>query len=407
MADAVEKCVHCGFCLATCPTYVVMGEETDSPRGRIFLMKEELEGSLELPAMLPYVDRCLGCMACVTACPSGVEYGHLLTPFRARAEARHQRPLVDRIGRRLAHMTLPYPTRFRLAAQLGRLGRPFARWLPERFQAMMELLPATLPPAAPVPEFTPAIGKRRARVGLLTGCVQQVLAPEINQATIRVLARNGVEVVAPSGQGCCGSLAGHTGEADLAREFARHTMRAFPGDLDAVITNAAGCGSGIHEYPLLFAGTPLADEAQTFSSGVVDVSQFLADLGLMETPALTEPWKIAYHDACHLAHAQGITSAPRKLLSAIGNVTLAPIPEAELCCGSAGIYNIDQPALADQIGERKARNILQTGADAVATGNIGCMIQIRNHLAGLDNPMPVLHTMQVLDQAYQRHGDTS
>lgn len=406
MAQAVESCVHCGFCLATCPTYVVMGEEMDSPRGRIILMKEALEGTLPQTDMLPYVDRCLGCMACVTACPSGVEYGDLLGPFRARAETTEPRPWFERMTRKLVHMTLPYPGRFRAAARTGGLARPLARFLPARLRAMVDLLPQSLPAAQPVPEHVPAQGRRRARVALLAGCAQQVLAPDINQATLRVLARNGVEVLIPKEQVCCGSLASHTGEADLARRFALQNMDAFPGseDVDAIITNAAGCGSGMHEYPLLFAGTEHAARAQAFAARVQDVSQFLAGLGLMETPTLAEPCKVAYHDACHLAHAQGVTAAPRQLLTSIQNLSLAPIAEAELCCGSAGVYNIEQPALAHEIGARKAQNIAATSADAVATGNIGCMVQVEKHLRAQGSDMPVLHTIQVLDRAY-RHQD--
>ncbi|MEX1019882.1 MAG: heterodisulfide reductase-related iron-sulfur binding cluster, partial [Litorilinea sp.] len=323
-----------------------------------------------------------------TACPSGVEYGDLLAPFRAQAENTESRPWLDRMTRKLVHLTLPYPRRFRLAAMSGRLGLPFARFLPARLRAMLDLLPAQLPAAQPAAAHTPAQGKRRARVALLAGCAQQVLAPDINQATLRVLARNGVEVIVPQGQGCCGSLAAHTGEADQARRFARQNMAAFPTDVDAIITNAAGCGSGMHEYPLLFAGTEHEQAAQEFSARVQDVSQFLAGLGLMETPTLAKPCKVAYHDACHLAHAQGITAAPRKLLNSVENLTLVPIAESELCCGSAGVYNIEQPELAHQIGARKAGNILLTQADLVTTGNIGCLVQIEKHLQAQGSSIP-------------------
>jgi glycolate oxidase iron-sulfur subunit len=400
MAHAVETCVHCGFCLSACPTYKVLGEEMDSPRGRIYLMKEQLEGALPLENMIPYVDRCLGCMACVTACPSGVEYGELLAPFRARAEDQRKRTPLERITRLMVRETLPYPARFRLAATAGRLGRPFQRLLPQSFRSMLELLPASLPPAQPLPAHYPAVGTRRARVALLAGCVQQVLAPAINWATLRVLAQNGVEVVIPSGQGCCGSLSMHIGEDDQARALARRNLAAFPTDVDAVITNAAGCGSGMHEYGLLFAGQPEEEAARAFAGRVRDVSLFLAELGLMTPPPLPQPLTVAYHDACHLGHAQRVTSQPRQLLAAIPNLKLVEIPEGDLCCGSAGAYNLEQPELAAQIGERKARNILTTGADAIATGNIGCMTQIQTHLAALGQPLPIWHTMEVLDRAY-------
>lgn len=400
MAHAVETCVHCGFCLATCPTYRILGEETDSPRGRIILMKERLEGAIDLESMLPFVDRCLGCMACVTACPSGVEYGHLLTPFRARSEETRRRTFLERTTRIMVRSTLPFPRRFRLAAAAGRVGRAVRGVLPQAFAAMLDLLPDSLPPADPLPEITPALGVRRARVALLTGCVQQALAPNINRATVEVLRRNGVEVVAPARQGCCGSLSLHIGEAKQARSLARVNLAAFPHDVDAIVTNAAGCGSGMKEYGLLFAGEPDAAQAEEFSRRVMDVSVFLDRLGVEPPPALPEPLVVSYHDACHLAHAQRVTAEPRRLLRSIPNVTLVEIPEGELCCGSAGVYNLEQPELARQIGARKAQNILATGAQAVVTGNIGCMMQIRAHLAAAGRPLPVWHTVELLAAAY-------
>ena len=400
MAQAVDKCVHCGFCLATCPTYRVLGEEMDSPRGRILLMKETLEGGLSFDETMPYVDRCLGCMACVTACPSGVEYGHLLTPFRAMLEEQRDRDREAAMARTLVKRTLPYPARFRLAVRTGKLTRGLHRFLPGTMRAMLDLVPADLPVAPRLPEVVPAQGTRRARVALLAGCVQQVLAPDINWATVLVLVRNGVEVVIPRGQGCCGSLSMHIGEQEQARELARVNLAAMPTDVDAIITNAAGCGSGMREYPLLFAGEPEETQAQAFAARVRDISVFLAELGI-ETPPAVPPVTIAYHDACHLAHAQHVTQQPRELLAAIPGVTLVEIAEAELCCGSAGTYNLEQPELARQIGARKAGNVIATGADLVATGNIGCMTQLRTHLAAQDRPLPVLHTVQVLDRAYR------
>lgn len=401
MAAAVDQCVHCGFCLATCPTYRLLGEEMDSPRGRIYLMKGVLEGELELDAALEYVDRCLGCLACVTSCPSGVEYGELLGPFREMAEQQRSRDAMSQVRRKLVTETLPYPGRFRLAYTAGKWTRPLHGLTPGPLRDMLDLLPPSLPKAEPLPDLVPAQGKRRARVALLTGCVQQVLDPEINWATVRVLAANGVEVVIPQNQGCCGALSMHVGEGDQARSLAQHNFDVFPDDVDAVISNAAGCGSGMHEYPLLFKGHPGEGEAVAFAAKVKDISVFLDELGLIEPPSLAEPVIMAYHDACHLAHAQGITAEPRRLLAAIGNLTVVEVPEGELCCGSAGTYNLEQPELANQLGERKARNILSTGAQAVVMGNIGCMTQIQTHLERLGQPLPVLHTVEVLDMAYR------
>jgi glycolate oxidase iron-sulfur subunit len=402
MAHAVEACVHCGFCLASCPTYRVLGDENDSPRGRIILMKEQLEGRIALEDMIEHVDRCLGCLACVTACPSGVEYGHLLAPFRARANRLRRRPILDQAAHAVVHATLPYPQRFRLAAQAGRFARPLRGALPAQFGAMVGLLPSSLRARAPLPELIPAQGVRRARVAFLVGCVQPVLAPQINAATLRVLARNGVEVLLTRGQGCCGALSMHTGEQAQARSLARANMRTFPLDVDAIITNVAGCGSGMHEYPLLFAGEPDEAAARAFAARVRDVSVFLAELGIAPPPPLPVAVRAAYHDACHLAHAQGVTQEPRALLRQIPNLTLVEIGEAEICCGSAGTYNMEQPAIAATLGARKADNVLAMGAQAVITGNIGCLTQIRTHLGQRQQPLPVWHTMEVLDMAYRQ-----
>lgn len=401
MAHAVSTCVHCGFCLPACPTYTILGEEMDSPRGRIILMKSVLEGEIELEEALPYIDRCLGCLGCVTACPSGVPYGELLMPFRAYAQPRRSRPLVDELSHRLLLKTLPRPDRFRLAAQAGQYARPLKSLLPVKLRGMLELLPESLPPARPLPELYPANGKRRARVILLAGCVQQGLEPEINWATVRVLARNGIEVVIPAGQGCCGALAMHSGEIELARQQARHNMQVFPQDVDAILTNAAGCGSGMKEYPLLFRGTEWEDRAVAFAALVQDVSVFLDRLGIEAPSGLPAPLKAAYHDACHLAHAQGVVDPPRRLLAHVPNLELVSFPEAELCCGSAGTYNLEQPELAGRLGERKARNIISSGVEVVITGNIGCLIQLRAYLAAAGQPIPVWHTLELLDRAYQ------
>ena len=405
MTSAIDACVHCGFCLATCPTYVTLREEMDSPRGRIFLIKEVLEGSLELESALPFVDNCLGCQACETACPSGVDYGELITPFRAYAEERRRRPLAERARRRLLFATLPYPARLRKMARAGQLARRARRVLPRALTTMLDLLPAQIPPPMPLPAHYPAEGERRARVALLAGCAQQVLAPWINWATLRVLARNGIEVVVPKAQTCCGALLSHSGEAARARRFARANLRAFPGDVDAVITTAAGCGSGMQEYGLLFESEPERESAAAFASRVLDVTVFLADIGLREPPPpAMAPATVAYHDACHLAHAQGVRQPPRELLRAIDGLLLVDPIEWELCCGSAGIYNLEHPETAGELGARKATNLAATGATLVATGNVGCMTQLSSYL---DPSLPVRHTMEVLDAAYSGRGLTS
>jgi glycolate oxidase iron-sulfur subunit len=404
MADAIGSCVHCGFCLPTCPTYTTLGEEMDSPRGRILLMKQVLEGELERESAMPFIDNCLGCQSCVSACPSGVEYGDLITAYRAWDEPQRHRPPMER-GRRRALLTiLADPRRFRLAARLGSLARPLRHIAPASLRPMLELIPERLPPARPLPPTHPAHGRRRARVALLAGCAQQVLAPQIGWATLAVLARNGVETVVPPAQGCCGALAMHTGASEPAKGLARRNLQAFPDDVDAIVTNAAGCGSCMHDYPLLFKGEPEAEAAHTFSKRAVDVSVFLAALGPAPPPPQPDPLVVCYQDACHLAHAQGVRAQPRALLQAIPNVTLVEPAEWELCCGSAGTYNIEHPELAGELGERKARNLLATGAQAIASGNIGCLTQVQIHLRRLGADIPVMHTMELLARAYEEPG---
>lgn len=400
MAHAIESCVHCGFCLPVCPTYQILGEEMDSPRGRIVLMKSVLENEISLAEAAPYIDRCLGCLACVTTCPSGVRYGELITPFRAYARGRAPRKAIQNLQHRLVTQTLPYSSRFRSAITAGKLARPLGGLLPDELRGMLNLLPERLPAHRPLPSLTPAEGPRRARAALLVGCVQDVLAPEINWATLRVLAKNGVEVVVPPGQGCCGALLIHTGDHAQARALARQNLKAFPQDVDVILTNAAGCGSGMKEYALLFQGLRDETVASAFAEKVQDISQFLATLGLVEPSPLPQPLRVAYHDACHLAHAQGITAQPRSLLAAIPNLTLIGIQDSDTCCGSAGSYNLEQPEIAAELGRRKAQNILQSGAEAVAMSNIGCMVQIRNHLRTLGKLLPVFHILELLDMAY-------
>lgn len=405
MARAVSTCVHCGFCLPACPTYRALGEEMDSPRGRILLMKTVLEGEMPVAEALPHIDRCLGCLACVTACPSGVAYGELLTPFRAKAEAeREPRPWMERLRRAAVLRTLPYPSRFRLAARTGLVARAFRGLVPKPLHAMLDLIPSTLPPAAPLPAMQPAVGTRRARVALLAGCAQQVLAPDINHAAIRVLSRCGVEVIVPDGQGCCGALAMHVGEEAAARTLARRNLHAFPADVDAVVTTTAGCGSGMREYGLLFEGTPEHEAAERFATRVIDVAEFLDRLGVGELPPLASPRRVAYHDACHLAHGQGVRAAPRALLERIPNLTLVEIADGGYCCGSAGTYNLDQPEIAQTLGQRKADAIRATQADLVASGNIGCLTQIRAHLREQGSELPALHTIELIDRAMSGGG---
>jgi glycolate oxidase iron-sulfur subunit len=398
MALAVARCVHCGFCLPTCPTYRVLGEEMDSPRGRIVLMKQALEGELSIPDVLPHIDRCLGCLACVTACPSGVSYGDLLTPFRAKAEAEARTPFARLRQRGLVRL-LESPALFRLAVRAGQIASGVSAMLPRSARRSIALLPSRLDPPATLPTIVPAQGTRRARVALLAGCAQQVLAPDINLATIRVLAAHGIEVVVPAGQACCGALAMHGGQADHARARARALLGVMPADVDAIVTNAAGCGSAMKEYGALLAGTPDAGRAEAFAARVRDVSELLDQIGLVRPLALSSPMTVAYHDACHLAHAQKVKAPPRRLLSAVRNLTVRDVPDAEICCGSAGLYNLTQPDIAETLGAAKAAAVVSTGAEAVVTGNIGCMTQLEVHLRRAGRTVPVLHTMQVLDRA--------
>lgn len=404
MATAIEKCVHCGFCLAACPTYSLLGEEMDSPRGRIYLMKNVLEERLAAEDAQPYIDRCLGCMACVPACPSGVEYGDLLVSYRGLQEDARRRPPLDALARKLVMETLPYPKRFRLAAHSGALGKALLPALPAAFASMLSLLPDNLPPSIPTPPVMPARGERRGKVGLLPGCAQQVLAPEINYAAAQALAANGVEVHNPPGAGCCGSILLHIGAEDKARELARRNFAQFPDDVDAIITTAAGCGSGINDYELLFKSQDDAERASAFSAKVMDFSAYLAALGLREAAGFDRERRVVYQDACHLLHAQGIQSEPRALLNQIPNLRLLPIADAGMCCGSAGTYNIDQPAIAAELGRRKVESILAVEPDLVVSGNIGCITQLRQQLKLTGNPLPVMHIAELLWQACDNGG---
>lgn len=371
----------------------------DSPRGRIILMKNVLEGRLDASTAQPHIDRCLGCLACVTACPSGVAYGDLVSSYRDKI--RMQGKSTWSLTGLLASMTLPHPARFRVAVIMGQWTRPLHRFLPGVLRPMLDMIPAELPPKQDLAHFTPASGRTSGRVALLTGCAQQVLAPDINAATIRVLARNHFEVVTPKDQGCCGALAWHVGNGKEAMESAKRLIDRLPNDVEALIINAAGCGSAIHEYPLLLAGTDYEARARELAKKAVDISVFLDRQELEPIPKLRTPMRLAYHDACHLAHAQGVRSAPRRLLERIPGLEVVTPEDSDTCCGSAGTYNIEQPDIARSLGDRKAAAVLDTRASIVASGNIGCLVQLDKHLRKRSDRLTILHTVQVVDRAYQ------
>jgi glycolate oxidase iron-sulfur subunit len=420
-------CVHCGFCLPACPTYQLWGEEMDSPRGRIHLITQILETGHGSAAAAEHFDRCLGCMACVTACPSGVQYDQLIEAVRTWGEdagppaasetgepipaplpARSRR---DRAIRAAIFATFPYPSRLRAALQplrvaqrtgldqLALRSKLVARLAPE-ISAAIAVAPARSPyPRSPgLPARIPACGERRAVVGMLTGCVQRVLFPQVNAATARVLAAEGCDVIVPAEQGCCGALSLHGGRRAEAAAFARLTIETFErAGVDAVIVNAAGCGSAMKEYGHLLAGEPdWADRAPAFSGRVRDFSEFLAELEPV-APRSELPLTVAYHDACHLAYAQRITTQPRALLRGVPGLVLTDIADAGTCCGSAGIYNLVQPAAAAELGRRKASAVQATGADLLVSANPGCSLQIAQALAAGGQPLPVAHIAEVLD----------
>jgi len=371
----------------------------DSPRGRILLMKSVMEGELTVEQAAPHIDRCLGCLACVTHCPSGVPYGDLISSYRSQVVDSGKKPRTLRDW--LIRQTLPFPERFRWAVRLGRIGRYFQWMMPATFRPMLDLLPAQLPPAQQLAAFTPAVGKRLGRVALLEGCAQKVLSPDINAAAVRVLSRNGIEVVVPRGQSCCGALDWHTGNGKSAAQFAERLIGSIPEDVDCLVTTAAGCGSAIHEYPLLLSGSALQEAGERFAQKSLDISVYLDRLELKPIPPLQRPMKAAYQDACHLAHAQGVRTPPRRLLSQIPGLNIVELSESDTCCGSAGTYNIEQPDIAFQLGQRKARAVLNSRAACVITGNIGCLVQMEKHLETMGAGVRVLHTVQVLDRAYR------
>jgi glycolate oxidase iron-sulfur subunit len=410
LGPLMDTCVHCGFCLATCPSYLELGQEMDSPRGRIYMMRAAVRDRVGLtPALVQHMDTCLGCLACETACPSGVKYGPLIEETRAAIERHAPRSAADRLFRRLLFFVLPYPARLRL------LGTPMtlARFVKQRPGLLARLPPrlralAMLAPdngvGRDVPERSPAIGPTRRRVGLVTGCVQRVFFSAVNDATVRVLTAEGCEVHAPADQGCCGALALHAGRGNEARAFARRLIAVFERrPVDTIAVNAAGCGSTLKEYGDLLKHDPAwADRARTFSAKVQDVTETLAQLGPVAARHPL-PLRIAYHDACHLAHGQGVRREPRELLASIPGATVVPIGESEICCGSAGIFNLVQPRIATALGRRKADHIAATGADLVVTSNPGCLLQIRSS-QGSPGQCPVLHIVEVIDASIRGVG---
>lgn len=407
--EIIDTCVHCGFCLPVCPTYVLWNEEMDSPRGRIYLIKLADDGKAAInPQWVSHFDSCLGCMACMTACPSGVDYGKLIEATRAQIERKHKRSAAEKLYRRFIFNLFTRPDRLRklrlplLAYQKSGVqtllrSTGILKLLPKNLQSMEALLPR-LPASESIASVTPAQGAKRRRVGLLLGCVQREFLPQVNAATARVLAAEGCEVVAPPEQPCCGALLVHAGEEAAAIALARATIEVFErADVDTIVTNAAGCGSNVKEYGhLLRDDRQYAARARAFAAKCKDVTELLAEL---EPRAQRNPLplRVAYHDSCHLQHAQGVRLQPRALLQRIPGVELVEIAEAAVCCGSAGIYNLVQPDAANALGDRKAQLITPINADVVATGNPGCLLQLRSALARSGRKTPVVHTIQLLD----------
>lgn len=415
-------CVHCGLCTSACPTYLETGNENDSPRGRIYLMRSVVDGRLPLDETVSrHLDLCLDCRSCETACPSGVQYGRLIEPFRVdmrksqSAPARNTEPAWFR--RFVLYGLFPYPNRMRWALLPARVMQKLGldRWLdrigltkrlPGPLARMQALLPPLGPTPAPLPEVLPAIGPRRARVALFTGCVAETLFAETNRATARVLQHNGCEVVVPRSQVCCGAIHYHSGAGGPALDFARRNAESFPADVDAVVVNVAGCGSMLKDYGHVAHETAPDDAAvgallSKFASKVRDVSEFLAALGPVR-PEGPIPLRAAYHDACHLVHAQKVREQPRSLLALVPGLELVPLAESEVCCGAAGSYNLTEPEMADRLAKRKCDHVLSTGAQVLITGNAGCSLQIRAALHRRGHPLWVAHPMDVLDLSYRK-----
>ncbi|WP_145106576.1 glycolate oxidase subunit GlcF [Cereibacter sediminicola] len=398
--EILRSCVHCGFCTATCPTYQVLGDELDSPRGRIYLIKDMLEAGRPADAKtVKHIDRCLGCLACMTTCPSGVHYMHLVDHARDHIEKTYRHPLFERLMRWTVAQLLPYPGRFRLALRLAQLGRPFARLMPDaRLKAMLALAPHHIPKASPNdrPQVFEATGPKRMRVALLTGCAQRALDTDINDATIRLLRRLGCEVVIPKGMGCCGALTHHMGRAEQSHALAASNIRAWMAEkrargLDAVVINTSGCGTTIKDYGHIFRNDPLAADAAEVSALALDVTELLERLGLPE--GAPKGVRVAYHSACSLQHGQRIRQTPKDLLIRAGFEVTEPA-DPHLCCGSAGTYNLLHPEISAELKARKVATIEARRPDVVSAGNIGCIMQI-----GSGTGVPVVHTVELLDWA--------
>lgn len=397
--EILRACVHCGFCTATCPTYQVLGDELDSPRGRIYLIKEMLENQRQPDARtVKHIDRCLSCLACMTTCPSGVHYMHLVDQARAYIEQHYRRPWHDRALRWMLAKILPYPGRFRLALLAAKLGRPFARLIPDaRLRAMLQMAPRTIPAVSrnDDPQTFPAAGKPRKRVALMTGCAQKALNTDINDATIRLLTRLGCEVVVAKGAGCCGALTHHMGRTQDSHASAAANIHAWQAEmahgLDAIVINTSGCGTTVKDYGHMFRNDPLADAAAQVSGLAMDISELLMQLDIPESAARRE--KIAYHAACSLQHGQKIKTYPKDLLKRAGFTVVEPA-DSHLCCGSAGTYNLMQPEISGKLKTRKVQTLEAKTPDIIAAGNIGCMMQI-----GSGTGIPVVHTVELLDWA--------
>jgi glycolate oxidase iron-sulfur subunit len=409
--DLINECVHCGFCLKTCPTYALWGNEMDSPRGRIYLMKLASQGEIQLDnAFVGHMDNCLGCMACMTACPSGVKYDKLIEATRAQIERNCDRSVPEKILRRMIFHVFPNRERLRQLllpmkmyqrSGLQNLVRKSGvlKLLPKSLRTMEGLMPAKLAaPHSPLPEHVAAEGTARLRVGILTGCVQSVFFPEVNAATVRVLASEGCDLFIPREQGCCGALMVHAGEQNRALDYARKIIDVFERQaVDVIVTNAAGCGSNLKDYGYLLRDDPkYADRAAIFSAKCRDVSEVLASLPPL-APRQPLPVRVAYHDACHLQHAQSVKHQPRAVLATIPGLEVLEVAEPALCCGSAGIYNMTRPEPAEELGERKVRHILATSPTIVATGNPGCLLQLQSGLKAAGSDIPVVHLVQIVD----------
>ncbi|TVP74395.1 MAG: glycolate oxidase iron-sulfur subunit [Rhodobacteraceae bacterium] len=398
--EVLRTCVHCGFCTATCPTYQILGDELDSPRGRIYLIKDMLEqGRPADPQTVKHIDRCLSCLACMTTCPSGVHYMHLVDHAREYIEQTYQRPLFERVLRWTLAKILPYPMRFRVALLGAKIGRPFAGLMPDaRLRAMLEMAPKVIPPVSrnDDPQVFAAHGPRKMRVALMTGCAQRALNTDINDATIRLLTRLGAEVVIAEGQGCCGALTHHMGKTAESHATAAKNIKAWSREmqgagLDAVVINTSGCGTTVKDYGHMFRDTPLAAEAKAVAAIAMDVSEVLMKLDLPH--GAPQGMKVAYHAACSLQHGQQIKTYPKDLLKRAGFEVVEP-KDSHLCCGSAGTYNLMQPKISKELKARKVATLEAKAPDVIAAGNIGCMMQI-----GSGTGLPVVHTVELLDWA--------